>query len=120
MPPKLKEFLFRCLVNTVAVLVASSLIKGIHYDNYMGLFVAAFLLGILNAFLRPLLMLLSLPLLLLTLGLFTFFINASLLYLVGRLMKTFHVDSFSASFWGALVISVVSGILNLLAGTGNS
>jgi putative membrane protein len=120
MSPKLKDFLLRWLINTVAVLVASNLIRGIHYDNYVGLFVAAFMLGILNTFLRPLLMWLSLPLLILSLGLFTFVINGFLLYLVGSLMKTFRVESFSAAFWGALVISLISGVLNMLAGTGNS
>jgi putative membrane protein len=59
-------------------------------------------------------MLLSLPLLLVSLGLFAFFINGFLLYLVGSLMKTFHVDTFSAAFWGAVVISLISGILNFL------
>jgi putative membrane protein len=60
----------------------------------------------------------SLALLVLTLGFFTLVINAGLLYLVGRIVKGFHVDSFRAAFWGGLVISVVSIALNLLTGTG--
>jgi putative membrane protein len=78
------------------------------------------LLGFLNAFLRPVLLLLSLPLLILTLGLFTFIINATLLYFVGQIVKTFHVASFSAAFWGGVVISVVSLPLNLLTSTGRA
>ena len=74
----------------------------------------------LNAFLRPLLMLLSLPLLIVTLGFFTFIINATLLYFVGQIVKTFHVASFGAAFWGGLVISLVSLPLNLLTGTGSA
>jgi len=120
MSPRLREFLQRWIINTFAVAVAASVVHGIHYDTITGLIIASFLLGILNAFLRPLLLLLSLPLLILTLGIFTFFINAFLLYLVGSLMKSFHVDSYSAAFWGGLVISLISLILNSLPGTGNS
>ena len=65
-------------------------------------------------------MLLSLPLLLVTLGLFTFVINATLLYFVGWLVKSFHVATFGAAFWGGVVISLVSLPLNLLTGTGNA
>src|SRR5579862_9204425 len=95
MSPKLKAFLLRWLINTAAVLVAAQIVRGISYDSTTGLLVAAFVLGVLNAFLRPLLLLVSLPLLILTLGLFTLFINAFLLYLVGSILKPFHVDSFS-------------------------
>src|SRR5262249_30187836 len=113
------EFLQRWLITTVAVLIATHVVKGIHYESWQGLLVATLVLGLLNAFLRPLLMLLSLPLLIVTLGLFTLVINAVLLYLVGQL-KFFHVDNFGAAFWGALIISVVTLILNSLTGTGNS
>jgi putative membrane protein len=73
----------------------------------------------LNAFLRPILTFLSLPLVLVTLGLFMLVINAVLLYFVGQ-MKHFHVDSFGAAFWGALVISIVSLVLNSLTRTGKA
>ncbi len=120
MSPKLKEFLLRWLNNTVAVFVATCVIKGIHYDTIPGLIVATFLLGILNTFLRPLLMFLSLPLMIFTLGLFTLIINACLLYFVGSVVNTFHVDTFSAAFWGALIISLISLALNALTGTSNA
>jgi len=119
MPTKLKEFLQRWLITTVAVLVATHVVKGIHYDDWQGLIVATLVLGLLNAFLRPVLMFLSLPLVVVTLGFFIFVINAVLLYLVGQ-MKHFHVDTFGAAFWGGLVISIVSLILNSLTGTGNA
>src|SRR5882724_8621139 len=99
MPTKLKEFLQRWLITTVAVLVATHVVKGIHYDDWQGLLVATLVLGLLNAFLRPLLMFLSLPLVIVTLGLFTLVINAILLYLVGQIIQGFHVDSFRAAFW---------------------
>lgn len=109
-------FLQCWLVNTLAVLVATFVVDGIHYDNLQALIVASLLLGILNAFVRPVLMLLTLPVLILTLGLFTLFINAALLYFVGSVVKQFHVDSFAAAFWGALVISFVSIAVQWLTG----
>jgi putative membrane protein len=116
MPANLKSFLQRWLINTVAVLVAANVVTGIHYDTVGALLVASLLLGILNAFLRPLLLLLSLPLLILTLGLFTLVINALLLSFVGWLVGPFHVNNFSAAFWGGLVISLVSLIINPFLG----
>jgi putative membrane protein len=118
MPGALKTFLQRWLVNTLAVLVAANVIGGIEYETVASLLVASLLLGILNALLRPLLLLLSLPLVLFTLGLFTLVINALLLMLVGQLVIAFHVADFWAAFWGGLVISVVSLVLNTLTGTG--
>ena len=116
---RVKEFLKRWVVTTVAVLVAEFVVPGIRYDNWVGLVIATLVLGLLNASLRPLLMLLSLPLVIFTLGLFILVINAGLLYLVGQ-MKHFHVDTFGSAFWGALIISVVSTLLNLLTGGGDT
>jgi putative membrane protein len=113
----MKRFLKNWLVCTLAVLVAVYLVEGVRYQKPMDLFVASLLLGILNAVLRPLLLLLALPLLVFTLGLFLFVINALLLYFVGFLLKPgFYVEDFWAAFWGALVISLVSTVLNLITG----
>jgi putative membrane protein len=116
MKPPLKAFCQRWLINTLAVLVAANVVNGLHYDNLMGLLLASLILGILNSCLRPLLLLFSLPLLIATLGLFTLVINAALLYFVGWLVKPFHVDSFGAAFWGALVISLISLFASWLTG----
>jgi len=110
----------RVTVTTLAVLVAVYLVKGIRYDKALDLFVASLLLGILNAVLRPILLLLALPLLIFTLGLFSLVINALLLYFVGHLMKSFVVADFRAAFWGSLIISLVSLVLNSITGTGDS
>jgi putative membrane protein len=120
MPSALKSFLQRWLINAVAVMVAANLIKGIEYQTLSGLLLASLLLGIFNALLRPLLVLLSLPLVIVTLGLFTFVINALLLYFVGSLVKSFVVADFRSAFWGSLIISFISLILNTLTGTGGS
>jgi len=120
MRPDLKNFLQRWIINTVAVMVAANVIRGIEYRGLPSLLIASLLLGVLNALLRPLLLLLSLPLVILTLGLFVWVVNALLLYFVGQLVNSFHVDDFGSALWGALVISVVSLILNTLTGTGHT
>ncbi|MDB6017297.1 MAG: rane protein of unknown function [Pedosphaera sp.] len=120
MSAKLKEFLQRWLINTAAVLVAAYIVPGIHYDTRTALVAATLVLGILNAVLRPLLLLISLPVLVLTLGLFFFVINALLLYFVGQVVKGFHVDTFWSAFWGGLIISFISLVLNSLTGSGNA
>jgi putative membrane protein len=106
------------LINTLAVLVAVSLLHGhITYGRWSDLFIASLLLGVLNAFIRPILMLLALPLLIFTLGLFMLVINALLLYFVGVLLSPhFQVDHFRFAFLGALIISIVSLALNVLTG----
>ncbi len=113
----MKRFLLRWAINTLAVLVAVCLVPGLNYQKPRDLFLASLLLGVLNAFVRPLLMFLSLPLLIFTLGLFTLVINALLLYFVGLLLQPrFFVDSFWGAFWGALVISAVSLVFNVITG----
>src|SRR6266566_1279289 len=114
---RVKKFIQSWLINTLAVLVAVYVVKGIHYEKPLDLVVASLLLGIFNAVLRPVLMFLALPLLIFTLGLFTLVINALLLYFVGALMAPhFQVDSFRFAFLGALIISVVSILLNVMTG----
>ncbi len=121
MPERFKEFLQRWIISTVAALVATYLVPGIRYQTWVDLFVATFILGLLNTFVRPILMLFSLPLLIFTLGLFTLVINALLLYFVGFLLAPrFVVSSFGVAFWGALVITIVSLVLNSLTGTGGA
>jgi putative membrane protein len=116
---KLLHFLKSWAINTLAVLVAVQVVHGIHFrDNgLLPPLLAALVLGILNAFIRPILMLIALPLLIFTLGLFMLVINALLLCLVSWLMNGyFQVDSFGSAFLGAIIISVISIALNILTG----
>jgi putative membrane protein len=118
-----KKFLQSWAINTLAVLVAVYVVPGIRFENesLWTPFVTSLVLGILNAFIRPILMLWALPLLILTLGLFRLVINALVLYFVGFLLgHYFQVDSFGAAFLGALIISIVSLILNVVTGTNRS
>jgi putative membrane protein len=108
----IRRFVFRWAVTTIAVMVASSIIRGIRYDTVAALIGASLLLGILNAFVRPFLLIISVPLILLTLGLFILVLNGLLLLLVPHVVVGFHVDSFWSAFWGAIVISLVSWLLS--------
>lgn len=117
MPPELKVFLQRWLITTLAVLVAANALHGIRYETISGLLAATLLLGLLNAFVRPVMMLLSLPLLVVSLGLFTVVINALLLYFVGQ-FQFFHVDTFWTAIKGAVLISIISTLLTLATGLG--
>ena len=117
----MKSFLKRWLITAVAVAVAANIVSGIDYHTPSGLILAALLLGILNAFVRPVLVVLALPLLIFTLGLFLLVINALLLYWVGHLLSPyFQVDSFGSAFWGSLIVSIISLVLNSLTKSGDS
>lgn len=108
----MRHFVFRWIITTVAVMIVPVFISGIRYDTWPSLIGAALLLGILNAFVRPVLLILSAPLILLTLGFFILIINALMLRLVPSMVIGFHVDSFGSAFWGALLISIISWILS--------
>src|SRR6516225_5675808 len=108
----MRHFVFRWAATTIAVMVASSIVHGIRYDTVAALIGASLLLGILNAFVRPFLLILSAPLILVTLGFFILILNGLLLLLVPHVVAGFHVDSFWSAFWGAIVISIVSWILS--------
>ena len=104
-----------------AVLVAEHIVPGISYQAWHDLLVATFLLGLLNTFVKPVIMMLSLPLVIFTLGFFTIVVNAFLLMLVSHLMRpAFEVQSFGYALLGAIVISLVTIALNILTGTGST
>lgn len=110
---RVQQLLIRWLVNSTALLVVAHVVSGIALDNWLTVFVAAVVLGLLNTFLRPLLILLTLPVTVLTLGLFTLFINAFLFYLASHLVRGFQVAGFGQAFIGALVFSIVSFLLSM-------
>lgn len=108
-----RHFVIRWIVTTVALMVASVLLRGgIRYDSVESLIVAALLLSVLNAFVRPVLLILSAPLILLTLGLFILIVNGLMLFWVPTLVGGFHVDGFGSAFWGAIIIGIVSWLLS--------
>jgi putative membrane protein len=108
------RFLLRLLLNGVAVLFAAWLIPGLRVDTPATAIIAGIALGLVNAIVRPLLLLLTLPLTLLTLGLFIFVVNAVCLALVAWLVPGFSISGFGAALLGAIVISLVSWLLSAI------
>lgn len=118
---KILRFVKSWIISTLAVLVAVKVVHGIQFRDpgLLAPILTALVLGILNAFIRPILVIFALPLLIVTLGLFMLVINALMLCFVSWLMQPyFQVNTFWAAILGALIISIVSGALNVL--TGNS
>jgi|YelNatPaOPRAMG01_1025707.scaffolds.fasta_scaffold192718_2 putative membrane protein len=107
----------RWLVITVAILIASYLVPGISVDALSTAVIAACVLGVINVFIRPVLVLLTLPLSLLTLGLFYFCINAFLLKLAAYFVPGFEVSGFFSALFGSLVISIVTSMANAFIAT---
>jgi putative membrane protein len=108
------SFLIRLVVNAAALMLCAYFLPGVSVTGFGGALVAAFVLGIVNAILRPILFLLTLPLQILTLGLFTFVINGLLFWWVGHLGIGLIVSGFWAAFWGAIVLGIISFVLSSL------
>lgn len=109
-------FLLRWSMNLLALVIAAALIRGIRIQSIEMGILAAGILGVVNAVIRPVVLLLTLPINLLTLGLFTLVINGAMLKLVSALVPGLVIESFSAAFFGALIISLTSWLLNLFIG----
>jgi len=113
------KFLIRILITAVALWVSTRLVSGITYHgSWLGLAGVALVFGLVNSIVRPILSFLAFPLLIVTLGLFTFVLNALMLLLTSALSSSlgidFHVAGFWAAFWGAIVVGIVSFLLSIL------
>jgi putative membrane protein len=106
-------FLLRGSINLLALVVAGSVIKGFRIESLEMGIIAAGILVIVNAVIRPVVLVLTLPINFLTLGLFTLVVNAAMLMLVSALVPGFVIESFRPAFFGALVISLVSWGVNI-------
>ena len=111
-----KGFLFRWVVNALGLLFVSWLFDGIQVNGVGWAFVAALFLGVFNALVRPILILLTLPITVVTMGLFILVINALMLWLTGTLLAGFQVHGFWTAVGGALVLSIISMAANSLVG----
>ena len=112
-------FFIRLLVNAAALWVATQLVPGVTYaGGPLPMLAVALVFGVVNAILRPIAIVLTFPILIVTLGLFTFVINGVMLWLTSSLSDAlglaFHVSGFWAAFWGALVVTVVSWALSMV------
>ena len=104
----------RWIVNAAALLLVAYLYPGVHVTDFWAAFFAAIVLGLVNAIIRPLLVILTLPATILTLGLFIFVINALLFWLVAEIVKGFSVDGFMAALIGSILYSVITIITSWL------
>ena len=107
-------FIVRVIVNGLAIMLAASLVPGVAVDSMLAALGAGLLLGLINAVVRPILLFLTFPITLLTLGLFIFVLNALCFWLTATVLGGFHVAGFWAVFWGALLVSAVSWLVNAL------
>ena len=107
-------FFVRVVVNILAIVLAGSIVPGIRLDGPLAAIAAGVLLGLVNAIVRPVLIILTLPITLVTLGLFLLVLNGLCLWLVAGVVRGFHVDGFWAAVLGALVVSALSWIVTLL------
>ncbi len=116
----MRSLLLRLIVNAVGLYVAAQIVPGLSFEkgDWVTVVIVAFIFGLVNALVRPVLTVLTCPLLILTLGLFTLIINALMLALTGWIAQQFHlgftVNGFAAAFVGALIISVISFVLTML------
>ena len=104
------RFLVKILVTGLAVLITSYLLKGVHVPDMITAVIVAAVLAVLNAFVKPVLIILTIPLTIFTLGFFLLVINAFIIMLAGKIVPGFTVDS----FWWALLFSIVLSIINSL------
>ena len=113
-PKVIKAILIRWVLNAAALWIVAHLISGVSYRSIPTLLGAAAVLGLINALIRPIFLLVTLPLNLLTLGLFTFVINAIMLLLVSALIPGFTVAGFWTALLAAIVLAIVGGLLSWL------
>lgn len=111
------NLVLKWVLNSFALFFVMKLIPGIHIDQFTALLLATVVIGLLNTFLRPILLMLTLPVTMMTLGLFTLVINGVIFYLSAHLVHGFRVDSFGAAFLAAMLFSIFSFVLNMIFST---
>lgn len=104
------KLLIRLLINALAILLVAYLVPGVAVTGFYTALIVAVVLGLLNLVIKPLIILLTLPINILTLGLFTFVINALLFWFVGTVVKGFSVDGFVPAFLGALILTIAGWV----------
>jgi len=111
---KMRKFFLSWSINIISFFIVSRLINGFHFQNFMSIFLTSIAFGIVNAMLKPLLIFLSLPFMLVTFGIFLFVINAALLEVVAFFVRGFSIDSFLTAIVGSLLLSLISFIISLI------
>lgn len=113
----MRGFLARLFLTAFGLFLADALLPGIRFDGVTALWLAAFLLGMVNAFVRPLVIVLTLPLTLVTLGLFLFVVNGAMVMLVAAIMPSFHSDGWGPSILAAIIVGLTGWAANAFVGS---
>jgi putative membrane protein len=108
----MRGFLVRALISALGLWVASALLPGVHSTGFLSILGAGLLLGLVNAVIRPLIIILTLPVTVVTLGLFILVINAAMVGLVAKMLGGFSVDGFGSALLTAIIVSIVSWCAN--------
>lgn len=116
----MRGFLIRTLISAIGLWVAAKLVSGLHFDRDVTMLVAAALLGVVNAVVRPVLVVLTLPITIVTLGLFLFVVNAAMLGLVAWLLDGFSIDGFGAALLGSIIIGLTGWVASWFIGSKGS
>lgn len=111
---KYMKLILRWLISALALMLVAYFVPGIVVNSFYSALIAALILGLINALIRPLLILFTLPINILTLGLFTLVINALMFWLASSIVKGFYVMGFWPAFWGALIMWLVSWMVSSL------
>jgi putative membrane protein len=113
------KLLLNWVLSAVALWIVANVVPGFHLSGAMAALIAALVIGFVNATLGLFLKIITFPLTLLTLGIFWLVINAVMIELASAIAPGFHVDSFGAAFWGAIVLSLVNMLFRWLVGAGS-
>jgi putative membrane protein len=108
------NWIIRWIISGVALAIVAHLGIGVHYDDVTSLAIATIVIGLVNSLIRPILVLLTLPLTCLTFGLFGFILNAILFYAAGNAVTGFHVDTLLGAILGPILMGLLSGAMNML------
>ena len=109
----MKGFVYRFLVNALALAVTAWIVKGIQINGVLSLFFAAMVLGVLNAFVRPVFLVFTLPLNILTMGFFTLVINGLMIMMASKVVRGFLITDFWSALVGAIFLAIISFLVNL-------
>jgi len=109
-------YLIRWIINALVLMLLPHFIRGVSISNFYIALIAALVLALLNALIRPILLILTLPINILTLGLFTLVINGLMFYFVASFVRGFDISGFWSAFWAALIYSIFSMFLNYFVG----
>jgi len=110
------SFFARLFVTAFGLWMADQLLSDVHFDTAVSLWIAALLLGFVNAVLRPIVFFLTLPITFLTLGLFIFVVNGAMVLLVARLMPSFHIDGLGTAILASIVVGLTGWAANTFIG----